>query len=350
VSQLPLFSLATKAGGAPSAAKGRPDPDSERLLTAFSDARLGQGAHPQSVRREVSQLRAVLREARAINPSVALRSLLSDLELVGRALREPLVSISRATGRARLLAVQRFIWIMEPSQGRNPTADLRTLDVLLPARRATSWHTTGTLVAGSAGRRRRRGPTLDAADLHRIVEAAGRQRGAQTDRDRALAALHCFSGLRPEEIVRLRWQDLATELTVQGRYGLTATVRRGGRDVRMLLPEPTSDAIEWLARAAGGTVETLTGPVFRARGGSDQHLSYRAARDVIEAACRRAGLPIVEAVALRAAYAHWLRVQGLSDHEVTSMLGLARVKSVDRLLRHHDALDAQRVVRAMMAC
>jgi hypothetical protein len=43
--------------------------------------------------------------------------------------------------------------------------------------------------------------------------------------------------------------------------------------------------------------------------------------------------------------AHWLRGQGLSDHEVAQVLGLARVRSVDRLLQRHTALDAQRVVR-----
>jgi hypothetical protein len=48
---------------------------------------------------------------------------------------------------------------------------------------------------------------------------------------------------------------------------------------------------------------------------------------------------------LRAACAHWLRSQGLSDHEVAPVLGLAQVRSVDRLLRHHAALDAQRRVK-----
>ncbi len=49
MSQLPLFSLATEADIAPAAGASRPDPDSERLLAAFSDARVAQGAHPQSV-------------------------------------------------------------------------------------------------------------------------------------------------------------------------------------------------------------------------------------------------------------------------------------------------------------
>jgi integrase len=253
--------------------------------------------------------------------------------------------IARSTGRARLIAVQRFIQIMGRTLGRDPAEDLAALDAQLPAGRSTGWHTTGTLVAGTAGRRRRRGPTLDAADLRRLVDAAGSGPVAYATRDRALVALHCFSGLRPEEIVRLCWEDLASELSVSGHYGLTAAVVRDGRLVKLLLPVPASEAVEALADATGGTVESLSGPVLCAHGQPARPLSYRASRDVLQDACRRAGLPPVESVALRAACAHWLRSQGLSDHEVATVLGLVRVRSVDRLLRHHAALDAQRTVR-----
>ena len=289
-----------------------------------------------------------MREAGALGQPAALGGIFADLGLVARTLREPQVPIARTTGRARLVAVQRFIQVMGPALGRDPAADLATLDSLLPTRRPTGWHTTGTLVAGVPGRRRRRGPTLDAADLRRLVDAAGTGLIAQAPRDRALVALHCFSGLRPEEIVRLRWETLSTELTASGHYGLTVTVDRDNRRVLLLLPGPASDAVEALAGAMGGSVESLTGPVFCARGAPGRPLSYRAARDTLRDACRRAGLPPVDSSTLRAACAHWLRSQGLSNHEVAAVLGLARVRSVDRLLRHHAALDAQRAVREIL--
>jgi hypothetical protein len=69
---------------------------------------------------------------------------------------------------------------------------------------------------------------------------------------------------------------------------------------------------------------------------------------VLQVACRRAGLPTVESITLLAACAHWLRSQGLSDHEVAQVLGLARVRSVDRLLQGHAAIDAQRIVREIL--
>jgi integrase len=234
---------------------------------------------------------------------------------------------------------------MGRSLGRDPASDLVALDALLPAHRSKGWHSTGTMVAGAPGRRRRRGPTLDAADLRRMVDAAGAVGGTNAVRDGALVALHCFSGLRPEEIVGLRWEDLTTELTAKGHYGLTASVERSERRVSLILPGPAAEAIEALARTAGGTIESLAGPVFRSRGTMSQPLSYRAARDVLQNACRWAGLPLVDAASLRAACAHWLRNQGLSDHEVAAVLGLARVRSVDRLLQRHAALDAQRRVR-----
>jgi integrase len=98
------------------------------------------------------------------------------------------------------------------------------------------------------------------------VDAAGTATGGHSIRDHALAALHRFSGLRPEEVVRLCWENLDTELAAGGRYGLTAAVVRGGRTTKLLLPTPASDAIKALARESGGTVESLSGPILCARG------------------------------------------------------------------------------------
>jgi len=342
--QLALFDRVSGSAGL-AGRRERFDRDSACLLAMFQDARTTQGRRLRSAKHDVSQLRAVLGEVRVVDATVTLRTLLDHIDLLAQALREPSVIIARATGRARLLAVQRFIRSIGSSLGRNPDDDLAALDARLPAHRSKGWHTTGTLVAGTPGRRRRRGPTLDAADLRRLVDAAGVEDSARAPRDRALVALHCFSGLRPEEIVHLRWEDLATELTVKGHFGLTATVHRGGRRISLLIAKPAAAEVAALAASVGARIEELSGPVLRARGAAGRALSYRAARDVLHDVCRQAGLPIVDAASLRAACAHWLRSQGLSDHEVATVLGLTKVRSVDRLLRHHAALDAQRIVR-----
>src|SRR3954452_7507735 len=96
------------------------DADSERLLKRFQAERLKQNAHPQSVRREVSQLRAIAREAGMVSQPSSLRALFADLSLVARVLREPSRMIARSTGRTRLLAAQRFVQIMGRRFDRNP--------------------------------------------------------------------------------------------------------------------------------------------------------------------------------------------------------------------------------------
>ncbi len=320
------------------------DAESEELLLAFRTLRLSSGMSTRSVSREVSQLRSVARES-GISP---LRALFSDLVAVAGVLREPRASISRSTARARLLAVQRFIAVIGPKLGRDAVVDLATLDGLLPSRSVSGWHTAGTLVAGVSGRRRRRGPTLSASDLERIVDAAADISAGRADRDRALVALHCFTGLRPEEVVGLRWQDITSEIAPGGRYGLMVTVERRGMSVRLPLLGLAGDAVRALAWSTGGTIGTLSGPVFRTGRGSDRTMSYRAARDVVGTACLRAGLPAVEAAELRSACAYWLHARGLSAHEVAAVLGIARVRTVDRLLERHLALDAQRRAREVL--
>ena len=70
-------------------------------------------------------------------------------------------------------------------------------------------------------------------------------------------------------------------------------------------------------------------------------------REILRKACHAAGYPPLDATALRAACAYWLGSIGLSDHQVAQALGLARVRSLDTLLRGHRALDAQRQVSEM---
>ena len=167
--QLSLFDDA----GPASEGRGRLDAESERLLQAFAAGRLSEGASERSVLRETAQLRSIARECGGPGGQLPLGAAFADVALIGRALREPRAPISRSTGRTRLRATQRFMRIVGPRLGRDPAADLETLDALLPARPGSSWHSAGTLVAGEAGRRRRRGPTLDGVDLRRIVDAAG---------------------------------------------------------------------------------------------------------------------------------------------------------------------------------
>lgn len=322
--------------------------DSDALLHEFRTARLLAGANAESVRREVSQLRALAREAGRHEPA-SLAQLANDLGAVARALSEPRTSGSRSTTLARLAAFQRFLELLGPSLGVDPHAAIAALEDLLPGKQSGRWHESGLAVAGTSHRRRRRGPTLNTADLHRIAEAAGLTSDRSRARNVALVALHCFSGLRPAEVSQLLWQDLMAPSTAIGHAELRAMVERSGRRLALRILDPAVEAIEMLAHSLGGTVRALAGPVFRLSPKSTRSLSYRAVRDILRKACRGAGLPAVESTELRAAFAYSLRARGLSAPEVAEVLGLERVRSVDRLLRRHRALDAQRRVREILA-
>src|SRR4051812_45535079 len=86
MTQLTLFDhAASTAIVAPSPVQ--PIDDSERLLAAFQKSRAAEGAHPRSVRREVGQLRALVRNAESAGRSVMLRMLVEDVDLPARLLR-----------------------------------------------------------------------------------------------------------------------------------------------------------------------------------------------------------------------------------------------------------------------
>ena len=94
--------------------RGLLDAEAEIWLECFASVRLGEGASRRSVLRERSQLRAIVRACGGPGTPTTLATICSDLPSVARALLEPPVPISRATGRARLVAVQRFLRVMGP--------------------------------------------------------------------------------------------------------------------------------------------------------------------------------------------------------------------------------------------
>lgn len=342
IQQVPLFSFEPNHA----AKRGPTDVASEALLSEFAAARLKSDAHARSVARDVSQLRALLRSSLAIGGAHTLAALFADLRHVAQALYTPSIPISRSTGHARLLAAQQFIRFMCTVQEQDPTTALATLDQLLLHQPSSRWHASGALVVGSVSRSRRRIPTLTVGDLARLVQAAGaKKRPWRKTRDRALMALYCYTGLRTEEITHLEWDQVSRAVLPPGKLTFVIRVQRNSTEVILPLAKPAALMIAQLANSLGETIGSLSGPVFRSHGESVHALSYRAARDILRSACQSAGLPMVTAIDLRAACAYWFHSQGWSDHAIADSLGLARVRSVDRLLVRHKAIDAQRIVR-----
>jgi integrase/recombinase XerD len=156
---------------------------------------------------------------------------------------------------------------------------------------------------------------------------------AATPRDRALLRLLYAGGLRVSEAVALSWRDLqprqgggrdSGQVTVYGKGGKTrvvllpASVWRELRALRAALPEAGDEA-----------------PVFVSRLG--RRLEVSAARRVVYAAARRAGLPTgkggVSPHWLRHAHAtHAMEQGGAGVHLVKATLGHASVATTSKYL------------------
>ena len=123
-------------------------------------------------------------------------------------------------------------------------------------------------------------------------------------------------------------------------------LRREGRLLRLLLAGPAAGPVLAICSPTiGDLAVTSRYLIFRRVEHRDEPLSLRAVRKIVQQACERAGFSLATAADLRAAFAWWLRTRGLSDHETAAVLGLEQVRSLDRLLARHVALDAQRKVR-----
>jgi integrase len=257
---------------------------------------------------------------------------------------EPNGLISASTGRCRLVAAQRFAGLCGDQVG---IADVERfpvdLDSLLPTHSRRDWHSAGTIVAGTRARRRPLGPTLAPADLERIVTAVTARVAPRARRDRVLVALHCYSGLRPDELFGLRW----SQVMVDTEHGmLSIQLRRRGRWLCLpVVGRAAGLLLAWRRTALGGASPSGEQHVLPRSEHGDQPLTSRAVREIVRRACERAGFPLATATDLRAAFACWVRTHGLSDHETAAVLGLQQVRSLDRLLARHRAMDAQRRVR-----
>ena len=269
------------------------DAASLEILENYRRERLKQEATPNTVKRELAMLRTLARQVSPNGREASVIALLRAPMQVAAVLVEPPDDVAQGTVRARLVAFQRFVTIIGPLFGRNPRVDLDALDGQLPRARASGWHTAGVRVGGSKARRQPTGPVLGSADLDRIVKAASLT--ARPARDALLVTLHCFSGLRPEEIVGLTWEQLIhDELRPDGRFGLVVSVRRGSRDVRLLLPDVVRDALDAHASATEPLARPLCRPVFIASQRTGRPLGYRAARKILRWRLPRRGVPIDE--------------------------------------------------------
>jgi integrase len=299
-----------------------------------------------TVRKEVYQLRSIIREAHRIDPAFTLSKIAHNLNIVATILIGPAEAITESTARTRLVAVHELLTYLahDVEGGASSAALIAHLDALLPARTTRRWNLAGTLLSGSKTRRRPRHPCLDRADLQRLIENAGAGGGYIGVRDRALVTLLTFSGIRISELVMVGWHDLDLVLRPNGSLRRTLAVERGRSAITLPLLPLAAEAVSDLQRAHELLGVALVGPLLRRSAATPSPLGERRVKQILAEACRCAGLPAVELAEIRSGLAWSLLVDGFSEPEVMRILGLRDARSLDRLVAPHRALVAQRRV------
>ncbi|MGE0135492.1 MAG: tyrosine-type recombinase/integrase [Dehalococcoidia bacterium] len=212
------------------------------------------------------------------------------------------------------------------------------LDEALPHRADAGWWQSGVLVAGDRKRRRPQSPTLDPSDLERIVDAAGKGVSVtKATRDRVLVATHCHSGLLSNEIRTLRWDALRW---IPEAEAWTTAIGRGRGEIEVsIYGRAASLIVRW-------RLESRHSEVYVLANSHGEPLAARQVRRIVLDACTAAGFPRADRSTLLSAAAADLSASGLTDHEVAAALGIVDMRTMNRLLKPHQALAAQRLIRA----
>ena len=307
-------------------------------IRTYERARYGDGAAKSTVAAEVSQLRSMARSSQDSFHMGSLKELCRDPMRAARLIEESAgAGLSRATVMTRVRAFQRLLMMeLDDGQARSAIARFRAG---FPNRPARGWHDSGVDFPGNQRQSLVPGPTPGPRDIERIVLAAASVNPGMG----AVVAVVCFSALDVEMIVTLKWTDL-----IWRDSGLTPfweVVRRNrGHETHYYIVGPGSSLLLRWGLASGLQRDSY---VFPGRNQSTP-ISVRGFRYKLKAACSLAGWPGVTRSQLASALAMWLREQGLDDHSIRLTLGRRRVTSVDRLLRRHLQLEAQRRVDKSM--
>lgn len=330
VNQRPLFNLDALE---PLPSRGRLDVETESFLDGYREHYRGVRSDG-AVRGEISQLRSVVREASRLGRVVTLPEAVADAAILSAVLTTPAKRPSATTALIRLGAINAALRLhFGDDEGRRRIDEL---DRALPRCAGAEWHQSGVVIAGERKRRRPQSPTIEPDDLRRIVDAAAKGgRSPRALRDRLLVAMHCFSGLEAVEIRLLRWSDLRWESEADS---WSAAVIRCGRSTRLAI---FGVAASLLIRQRLEVPAASEHVFSNSRGGP---LTERQMRRIVLGACSCAGFPRAARNTLLSACAAFLSAAGLRDHDVAIVLGIEDMRTINRLLKPHQRLAAQRDV------
>jgi len=296
------------------------------------------------IAREEAALRRILAEASQGGGADNLLDLSLQAETCGRLFREPKVG-DRSDVSHRLDALRSFLRVMVGDvEGERRMA---AIEENMTPRKTRDWHQADHVGGGRppSGRQVPRLAFFD--DLLAIVErGAVEERGEHAQRDRALRSTVCFSPLRWSEIVvqhgshGLEWEGLKwNPRDAVGPFGGLARVERRGRELWLPLHRRAADALAFLYATTRRVMDREpAGPVFRSLRRPYLPLQYSDAKDILDDAIRRTGLPQLSRRDLLAAYAFDLQeAHGYTFADLKKSLGLGDVNVARELLGTHEA-------------
>jgi integrase len=158
-------------------------------------------------------------------------------------------------------------------------------------------------------------PTMSAADVQRLLDCCPRT-GNVGIRDYAILTLLARLGLRSVEVSRLRLED------VDWRSGEIAIRSKGRREDRLPLPVDVGEAL--VAYLSDARPQVSTRRLFVTDRAPRGPIRADLVGDVVERACKRAGLPTVGPHRLRHALAGEILRQG------------SGLTAISQVLRHQD--------------
>lgn len=172
----------------------------------------------------------------------------------------------------------------------------------------------------------------------RLIEAAKHDADPwRAQRNVALVALLCWSGLPPGTIRPMRWESVCQwDTGPDGSMRVRRDVR--GQMRALIVGAPAVERLQAFWRACG---KPPAGPIFRRAPDVPHALNDGTAKYILQAACREADLRVIDRRHLRAPDALSLLDEGWDSRALALAFGYKRSREVLELIRPVEELRAQ---------
>ena len=278
---------------------------------------------------------------RHLQAAIAAAGVLSPFAFVQRPdLVVPAIERLYTHGARRALhpAIRYFLDMNANTLPSGATARCEAAFDRFPGRMVPQLHLVDRDLGGS-DKRVRRAPPFAAGDAERLFRITEEDAApARRARDRALMALHCWSGFKPGQIGELRWEAVLPAFVSEDQFPRVPTSIKG-RVYPIVVDRHAITALEAHWRASG---EPPRGTTFLQTTRSGKLTTASHLRHVVAGYLGDAELGGVDRRRLNAPFALSLRDRGWDEKVVADAFGYQRVRSLREHIRPVEEARAQR--------